>query len=67
MKAKEIQALSDLHLEIKLMEGTIKVSKNLALLPYSDPSIHRTLREEKTKLQALKMAYNDTINNLTKY
>lgn len=77
LKTEEIQALSDLHLEIKIMEGTIKVSKTLALLPYYDPSIHmfqdfkkslkRTLSEEKTKLQALKMAYNDKINNLTKY
>tara|TARA_R100000664_G_scaffold33959_1_gene53012 strand:- start:1009 stop:1212 length:204 start_codon:yes stop_codon:yes gene_type:complete len=67
MKAKEIQELSDLHLEIKLMEGNVKTSENLALLPFYDPSIHRTLREEKNKLQALKMAYNDKINNLTKY
>ena len=67
MKAKEIQELSDLHLEIKLMEGNVKTSENLALLPFYDNSIHRTLREEKNKLQALKMAYNDKINNLTKY
>ncbi len=67
MKAKEIQELSDLHLEIKLMEGNVKTSENLALLPFYDTSIHRTLREEKNKLQALKMAYNDKINNLTKY
>jgi len=67
MKEKQLSALTDLLFKIEVKAISLKHKENLALLPYTDVFILRDIEAEKKELQALKMAYNENINNLTKY